>query len=58
VYRLLGVNAVPCPAQADARVQCETCAICMEPDKMAERGLAVVFEPDGHKRKQSQTAPR
>jgi len=58
VYRLLGVNAVPCPAQADARVQCETCAICMEPDKMSERGLAVVFEPDGHTRKQSQTATR
>jgi hypothetical protein len=53
VYRLLGVNAIPCPAQADARVKCETCAICMEPDKMAQRGLAVAFEPDGRKRKHS-----
>ena len=58
VYQLLGVNAVPCPAQADARVQCETCALCMEPDKMAARGLAVAFEPDGHTRTHSQSATR
>jgi hypothetical protein len=50
VYRLLGISAVPCPAQFDSRVQCETCDICMEPDRIAARGLAVVFEPDGRKK--------
>jgi hypothetical protein len=50
VYRVLDVDAVPCPAQqfddGRGRVQCETCTICQEPDKMADRGLAVVFQPD------------
>jgi hypothetical protein len=49
VYRVLDVDAVPCPAQFDdgrGRVQCDACTICQEPDKMADRGLAVVFQPD------------
>lgn len=43
-------RGVPCPAQfsnaTGRRVQCSTCTICQEPDRMAARGLAVVFQPD------------
>jgi hypothetical protein len=47
VYQLLGVQSVPCPAQLDRRVQCATCSICQQPDKMGRLGLAVAFQPDG-----------
>jgi hypothetical protein len=44
-----GVRAIPCPAEAgeEGRVTCSSCRLCLDADKLRERGITIAFAAHG-----------
>ncbi len=45
-FRIGGALAIPCPAEV-GRMTCAQCGLCMDDERLRERGLAIAFAAHG-----------
>ena len=50
-YMMGDVKVIPCPAQTRANLQCDTCKLCWNADKLHAMRAAIAFEGHGVSKK-------
>lgn len=46
-WRYADGRAIPCPAEATKHVTCSSCRMCMDAERLLERGLVIAFKAHG-----------